>query len=115
MTHGRKRINPSSLGSKGEESTKDLAMFLSQSGVINGSRGLQSRCMFGRRRHEFNFLYLSKGTDWISMKGPVGFWRCETTAQPKGQAWKWRCGVISVSKMMKTKRQEAEPTRETYL
>lgn len=55
MRHGRKRINPSYLGSKGKESTEGMAMILSQSGTINRSRGLWSRSRCGRGRHKFNF------------------------------------------------------------
>lgn len=60
MRHGRRRINPLYLGSKGEEGIKDIATILSLTGAINRSRGQQSRSRFGRRKHKFNFEH----TEW---------------------------------------------------
>lgn len=60
MRHGRRRINPLYLGSKGEEGIKDIATILSLTGAVNRSRGQQSRSRFGRRKHKFNFEH----TEW---------------------------------------------------
>lgn len=113
MRHGRRRINPLYLGSKGEEGIKDIATILSLTGAINRSRGQQSRSRFGRRKHKFNFEH-TEWRCWLDNheRDPLGFWRQEITVQQKGQAWKWRFWVISVSKTKKTKRQEAELIRD---
>ena len=52
-----------------------------------------------------------EGTDGVSMRVQLGFWRHEATVQQKGKAWRSRCCLCLKDKEDKVAR--AELIRET--
>lgn len=64
MRCGRERINLLYLGSKGEESTKDITIILSLSGTVNRSRGQQSRSRLGPGSTSLILSSLSEGAEY---------------------------------------------------